>query len=72
MKPSPNEQKTRTPGKSRFQAALRIAGTTMTAWAAEQGVTQGYVSNVLAGRHISKSMSEKIAAFTEEQLGKVA
>jgi hypothetical protein len=72
VKHSPNEPKPRTPGKSRFLAALRIAGITMSQWADDQGVTQGYVSNVLAGRHISKSMSEKIAAFTEQQLGKVA
>lgn len=57
--------------KARFLAALRIAGMTMTEWAEQEGVTQGHVSNVLAGRE-SKSLDEKIAAFTEKHLRNVA
>lgn len=58
--------------KARFFAALAMAETTMTEWAATTGVTQGYVSNVLSGRLVSKRLSKKIDAFIAKHLRDVA
>jgi hypothetical protein len=74
---SPNNRKhpptrAREATKRRFLAALRIAGMTMSQWAAGQNVTQGYVSNVLAGRHISHRLDAEIAAFSDKHLRNVA
>lgn len=64
--------KTKTPRKAHFLAALRLACLTMEQWAKREGVTQGYVSNVLSGRRTNDLLDKKIAAFTEKQLRNVA
>lgn len=60
--------KARNTRKARFLAALRIAGMTMSEWAAGHGVTQGYVSNLLAGHRTHEELNKKIDAFTQKTL----
>lgn len=64
--------KARNTRKARFLAALRIAGLTMSDWAAREGVTQGYVSNLLAGRRTHEVLNKRIDHFTEKHLAKAA
>jgi hypothetical protein len=64
--------KARNTRKARFLGALRIAGITMSQWATKEGVTQGYVSNLLAGRRTHDVLNKKIDDFTEKHVGKVA
>lgn len=60
--------KARNTRKARFLAALRIAGMTMSQWAVKHGVTQGYVSNLLAGRRVQEELNKEIDAFTQKYL----
>lgn len=56
--------------KALFRAALAIAELTMEQWATGEGVTAGHVSNVLAGKRESQTLTDKIDAFTREHLRK--
>ena len=58
--------------KARFLAALRIAGTTMDAWATDHQTSQGYVSNLLSGKRTNPELVKKIDAFAEKHLKAVA
>lgn len=49
--------------KARFRIALAIARTTAGDWAISEDITPTYLSHFLAGRHESKRLDEKIAAF---------
>jgi len=62
--------KVKNPRKARFLAALRIANLTMSEWAASEGTTQGYVSNLLSGRRVSDVLNKKIDAFTAKHLAR--
>ncbi|MDB4893161.1 MAG: hypothetical protein JWL61_5016 [Gemmatimonadetes bacterium] len=54
--------------KTLFRAALVIAGLTAEQWAAQEGLTAGHVSQVLAGKRESARLVEKIDAFVQEHL----
>jgi len=54
--------------KRRFLVALRVAGTTMEAWALKERLTQSHVSNVLAGRRSNPEIARKIDAFIKKHL----
>ncbi len=56
----------------RFRSALVLAGTTAEAWANEQGVTAGHLSQVLSGKRESAALMAKVEAFTEKHLAKAA
>lgn len=58
--------------KARFKAALALAGITQTVWAKENGVTQGHLSQTLAGIRESKTLTEKVDAFIVTQERKAA
>ena len=58
--------------KAAFRAALVRAGMTAGAWAEEQEITPTYLSHFLAGRHESRRLDEKIAAFVAKHSQKVA
>lgn len=58
--------------KKRFRAALALAGTTAEAWAIENGVTAGHLSQVLSGKRDSRSLLEKVDAFTRKHVRSVA
>lgn len=58
--------------KRRFRAALAAAGMSMRDYAKEVGKSPSHVSQVLNGQRESKTMNEKIAAFTEKHLRNVA
>jgi hypothetical protein len=60
------------PRKSRFRAALALAGLTATEWAEANDVTQAHLSQVLDGKRESRSLMEKVEAFTEKHLSGVA
>jgi transcriptional regulator with XRE-family HTH domain len=49
--------------KQRFRAALAYAGKTQQEFAAEQGVTPGHLSAVLAEKRESGSLTAAIEAF---------
>jgi hypothetical protein len=55
-----------------FRAALAIAETTAEAWALEQGVTPGHLSQVLSGKRESRILVEKIEAFAKRHVRAVA
>jgi hypothetical protein len=59
----PNAAMTR---KAQFRAALALAGRTMEEWAESEGVTGGHLSNVLAGKRESGSLTDKVDAFIRE------
>lgn len=54
--------------KARFRAALALAGLTQEQWATEIGVTAGHLTHVLAGRRDSKTLIEKVEAFTKKHV----
>jgi transcriptional regulator with XRE-family HTH domain len=58
--------------KRRFRAALGFAGMSMRDFAKAEGVSISHVSQVLSGKRESRTMDEKIAAFTEKHLRQVA
>jgi hypothetical protein len=58
--------------KRRFRAALAAVGMSMRDFATAEGVSVSHVSQVLSGKRESRTMDEKIAAFTEKHLEKVA
>ncbi len=60
--------KARNTRKAWFLAALRMAEMTMAAWAEAEGTTQGYVSNLLAGRRTNDALNRKIDRFTERHV----
>lgn len=64
----PTMQKPDNARKSRFRAALALAGLTAAAWAEQNGVTAGHLSQVLAGKHTSRALNEKIDAFTKKYM----
>jgi hypothetical protein len=45
-----------------------MAGLTMELWANANDTTQGYVSNLLAGRRSNDALERKIERFTERHL----
>lgn len=51
-----------------FRAALRLAGTTLTAWSEREGVTAGHVSQTLAGKRESRSLWAKVEVFTRKHV----
>lgn len=60
--------RTRAARKKLFRAALGIAGLTQQQWAEKQGVTDGHLSNLLAGRRESITLTDKVDAFIDERL----
>lgn len=58
--------------KRRFRAALAAVGMSMRDFATAEGVSVSHVSQVLSGKRESRTMDEKIAAFTEKHLREVA
>jgi transcriptional regulator with XRE-family HTH domain len=54
--------------KDRFRAALLLAGITGEEFAARHGITLGHLSHVLSGKRDSRSLIEKVEAFTKEQI----
>jgi hypothetical protein len=52
--------------KSQFRAALALAEKTAAQWAAENDITPGHLSQVLAGKKESRSLLEKVEAFTRK------
>lgn len=54
--------------KARFRAALALAGMTQESWADREGVTPAHLSYVLSGTRESRSLTEKIDAFTRKHL----
>lgn len=60
------------PRKARFRAALALSEMTATEWAQFHGITQQHLSQVLDGKRESRSLVEKIEAFTEKKLATVA
>lgn len=58
--------------KKRFRAALALAETTAEAWAHENGVTAGHLSQVLSGKRDSRSLLEKIDTFTRKHVRSAA
>ncbi len=61
-------RKPRDSRKARFEAALKLAGTTAAEWAAVHDVTPGHLSQVLAGKRESKTLIDKVEAFTRAHL----
>ena len=61
----PNTALTR---KARFRAALALAGLTAEQWAEQNDVTPSHLSHVLTGKRESRSLTDKIDAFTKEHL----
>jgi transcriptional regulator with XRE-family HTH domain len=57
--------------KNRFKAALLLAGMTAADFAELHGITSGHLSQVLTGRE-SRTLTEKIDAFTKEHITKAA
>lgn len=62
--------KTKTSRKQLFRAALAIAGHSQVSWAAANKITPQWLSLVLNGHEESIKLTEKIDAFTREQLEK--
>jgi hypothetical protein len=54
--------------KSRFRAALALAEKTAAQWAAENDITPGHLSQVLSGKKESRSLLEKVEAFTSRYI----
>lgn len=52
--------------KTRFQAALVLVGMTQAGWAAEQGISRGYLNMVLNGKMQSARLDARIDAFILE------
>lgn len=53
--------------KALFRAALAVAGLTAKEWAAEAGVTAGWLSMILNEKDESITLTEKIDAFIAKQ-----
>lgn len=51
-----------------FRAALLLANTTAEAWAETESVTAGHLSQVLSGKRESRSLMERIEAFTKKHV----
>jgi transcriptional regulator with XRE-family HTH domain len=58
--------------KRRFRAALAAVGMSMRDFAKTEDVSVSHLSQVLSGKRESRTMDEKIAAFTEKNLREVA
>jgi hypothetical protein len=58
--------------KARFRAALALAGISAASWAETAGITSAHLSLVLAGKRESRSLVQKIEAFTAKHLPNVA
>lgn len=54
--------------KRLFKAALAVAEMTVEQWAASRGVTGGHVSNVLAEKRVSDSLTVQIDDFIAEHM----
>jgi len=64
--------KTDNPRKARFRAALALAGLTAKQWAEQQDITPSHLSQVLSGKHESRTLIEKVDAFTKKHVRQVA
>jgi hypothetical protein len=60
--------RTRATRKRLFRAALGGAGLTARQWAEAQGLSDGHLSNLLAGTKENPSVIEKVDAFIDKQL----
>lgn len=58
--------------KAGFRAALVLARMTAGEWAIANQITPTYLSHFLAGRHESRRLDEKIAAFVAKHSQRVA
>ena len=58
--------------KAQFKAALELADKTQKQWAAEQGISDGHLRQVLAGIRESASLVEKVDEFIRKQLMRAA
>lgn len=54
-----------------FRAALALKETTQAEWAAEEGITEGHLSHVLAGRRPSKVLLTKVEAYIRKTFNEV-
>lgn len=68
MKDAPTKRIRRVPRavaerKAAFRGALVRAGMTAGSWAIANDLTPTYLSHFLNGRHVSKRLDDKIAAF---------
>jgi hypothetical protein len=60
--------RTRATRKRLFRAALGNAGLTARQWATTQGLSDGYLSNILSGTKENASIIEKVDQFIDKQL----
>jgi hypothetical protein len=60
--------RTRATRKRLFRAALGGAGLTARQWAETQGLSDGYLSNILSGTKESAPIIEKVDQFIDKQL----
>lgn len=68
MPKTKRRRKQESQAKSRFRAALILAGLTMEQWAERNGITLGHLSQVLDGKRESRSLMEKVDTFAAKQL----
>lgn len=54
--------------KKLFRVALANAGMTARQWCEKQGISNGHLSNVLAGDRESRTLVEKVDLFIDKQL----
>lgn len=54
--------------KARFRAALALSGKTAETWAEENGITPSHLSQVLSGKRESRTLMEKVEAFTRKHI----
>lgn len=58
--------------KARFRAALSLAGLLARDWAEENNISESHLSQVLDGKRVSKTLADKVDAFSRKMLKNVA
>jgi lambda repressor-like predicted transcriptional regulator len=64
-------RKQKTTRKARFEAALKLAGLTMQAFAAANDVSPAHLHYVLKGERTSERLTGLVDAFTEKYLSAI-